>query len=85
MNAENLKYVIIDAADVSSITGWGGQTILETSEDTLRWNVDPAFTKALVKFPAADPTPSFLEGKKQFTHSEILIELATSEWTPEPP
>ena len=78
-------YVKIDPADVSSITGWGGETVLETSADYLRYNVDPVGTKTFVKFPSSDPTPSFLEGKTQYTHAEILEVLATSEWTPPQP
>ena len=78
----NLTYVIIDADDVSSVTGWGGVTVFETSADTLRWNVDPAGTKTFVKFDSSKPTPSFLEGKTQYTHAEILEVLATDEWSP---
>ena len=79
----NLTYVIIDASDVSSVDF---DEVLETSEDTLRWNVDPAGTKTFVKFNSADPTPSFLEGKTQYTNAEIIPILNTEEWTsPEPP
>ena len=78
----NLTYVIIDADNVSSVTGWGGVTVNETSPATLRWNVDPAGTKTFVKFDSSAPTPSFLEGKTQYTYSEILAELAKPEWTP---
>ena len=69
-------YVIIDADEVSSVDF---SQVLETSADTLRYNVDPAGTKTFVKFEGA--TPDFLEGKTQYTHSEILNTLATSEWT----
>ena len=75
-------YVIIDADDVSSVTGWGCVTVIETSADTLRWNVDPAGTRTFVKFPASDPTPSFLEGMTQYTHAEMLAEVQKPEWTP---
>lgn len=77
-------YCIIAAGDVTSVTGWGS-TVSETSADTLRYNVDPARTKTIIKFDSADPTPSFLEGKTQYTHAGILSELATSEWTPPDP
>ena len=81
----NLTYVIISSSDVSSVTGWGGVTVFETSADTLRWNADPAGTKTFVKFDSSKPTPSFLEGKTQYTHAEILTILAGSEWnTPYP-
>lgn len=70
------KYVIIDTDEVSSVDF---SQVLETNADTLRYNVDPAGTKTFVKFEGA--TPDFLEGKTQYTHSEILNILATSEWT----
>jgi hypothetical protein len=75
------KYVIIDADEVSSVDF---SQVFETSADTLRYNIDPAGTKTFVKFEGA--TPDFLEGKTQYTHSQILTILATEEWTdPNPP
>ena len=50
-----IRWVIIDAGDVSTVTGWGGVTVYETSADTLRWNV--AGTKTFVKFDSSQPTP----------------------------
>tara|TARA_R110002051_G_scaffold140021_1_gene212824 strand:- start:310 stop:549 length:240 start_codon:yes stop_codon:yes gene_type:complete len=76
MAYENRKYVIIDASEVSSVNF---SEVMETSENTLRYSVDD--TKTLVKFEG--DTPSFLEGKTQYTHSEILNILSGSEWTPE--
>ena len=75
----NLTYVIIDADDVSDVNF---SEVIENSASTLRWNVDPAGTKTFVKFRGS--TPSFLVGKTQYTHSEILTELAKPEWTPDP-
>jgi len=75
----SLTYVIIDAGDVASVDF---SEVDETSEATLRWNVDPANTKTFVKFDSSDPTPSFLDGMEQYTHAEILTSLATPEWTP---
>jgi hypothetical protein len=77
----NLSYVIISESDLENVTGWGGETVFETSPDTVRWNVDPAKTQTFVKFPSANPTPSFLEGKTQYTHAQILAELAKPEWS----
>lgn len=75
------KYVIIDSDEVDSVDF---SQVCETSADTLRYNVDPAGTKTFVKFKGA--TPDFLDGKTQYTHSEILTILATEEWTdPNPP
>tara|TARA_R100000963_G_scaffold862_1_gene900 strand:+ start:585 stop:827 length:243 start_codon:yes stop_codon:yes gene_type:complete len=76
MAYENRKYVIIESSEVSSINF---SEAMETSADTLRFSVDE--TKTLVKF--IGDTPSFLEGKTQYTHSEILNILNSSEWTPE--
>ena len=76
-------YVVIDADDVGSVDF---SQVIETSADTLRWNVDPAETKTVVKFNSSSPTPSFLEGKTQYTHTEILAVMSTSEWQqPFPP
>jgi hypothetical protein len=68
------NYVIIDASEVSSVDF---DQVLETSADTLRYNL--AGTKTFVKFEG--DTPSFLEGKTANTHSEMLEILAGEEWT----
>ena len=68
------SYVIIDSSEVASIDF--GQ-VLETSADTLRYSLDG--TQTFVKYEG--DTPSFLEGKTQYTHSEILAILATDEWS----
>ena len=82
----NLSYVIIPESDLENVTGWGGETVFETSADTVRWNVDPAGTKTFLKFDSSNPTPSFLEGKTQYTYAEIMVILAPPEWTaPFPP
>lgn len=70
------KYVILDADEVSLIDF---SQVLETSAQTLRYNINPARTKTFVKFEGA--TPDFLDGKTQYTHSQILTVLADSEWT----
>jgi hypothetical protein len=74
------KYVIIDADEVASVDF---AQVAETSADTVRYNIYPASTKTFVKFDG--DTPSFLEGKTQYSHSEILTILAGPEWTPEDP
>ena len=76
------KYVIINADEVDSVDF---SQVDETSADTLRYNINPDNTKTFVKFDG-DTTPSFLDGKTQYTYSEILTILATDEWTdPNPP
>ena len=72
-------YVILDADEVSSIDF---SQVLETSAQTLRFSLDDSQT--FVKFEGS--TPDFLEGKTQYTHSEMLTILATEEWSdPNPP
>jgi len=72
------KYVILDTAEISSVDF---NQVLETSIDSLRYSVDGS--KFLLKYEG--DTPSFLEDKTQYTHSEILTILATPEWTdPDP-
>ena len=74
------KYVIINSDEVSSVDF---SKVMETSERTLRFSTDGSQT--FVKFDT-DTTPSFLEGKTQYSHSEILAIRATDEWTdPNPP
>ncbi len=62
------KYVIINADEVGSVDF---SQVLETSSDTLRYSLDES--KTFVKFNGA--TPSFLEGKTQYPHSEIVATL----------
>ena len=57
-------YVIIEASEVSSVDF---SQVREDSADTVRYNLDNS--KALVKFDGS--TPSFLNGKTQYTHAEI--------------
>ena len=73
------KYVIIDSDEVSSVDF---SQVSETSAQTLRFSLDGKQT--FVKFEGS--TPDFLDGKTQYTHSEILTILATDEWSdPNPP
>ena len=67
-------YVIIDSSELSSVDF---SQVLETSADTLRYNLTG--TQTVLKF--VGDTPSFLVGKTQYTHSEILEILASDEWT----
>ena len=67
-------YVIIDASEVSNVDF---SQVLEKSSDFLRYSLDGS--KTFVKFEG--DTPSFLIGKPQHTHSEILNILSGPEWT----
>jgi len=68
------NYVIIDASEVSSVNF---DQVLETSANTLRYNI--AGDKTFVKYEGE--TPSFLVGKPSFSHSEILEILSNENWT----
>ena len=68
------SYVIIDSSEVDSIDF---DQVLETSADTLRHSLDG--TQTFVKYEGSQP--SFLNGKQEYTHSEILDILATEEWS----
>ena len=69
------KYVIIDSSDIDSVDF---SQVLETSAETLRYNNDD--TKTFVKFEGS--APGFVDGKTQYTHSEILAILnnENGEW-----
>lgn len=71
-----MKYVIIDSTEVASIDF---NQVSNSASEMLRYSLDG--TKTFVKFKG--DTPSFLEGKTQYTHSEILAILAGAEWTSE--
>ena len=71
-------FVIIDASEVSSVDL---DQVLQTSADKLRYSVDGS--KALLKYEGDQP--SFLSGKQEYTHSEILSILSGPEWTSDEP
>jgi len=72
------NYVIIDASEVSSVDF---NQVLETSADTLRYNL--AGTQTFVKYEG--DTPSFLVGKTALDRSEMMTILANEEWTSDDP
>jgi hypothetical protein len=75
----NKTYTIINSSDVSSVDF---SQVFETSADTIRYNL--AGTQTFLKFEGS--APDFLEGKTQYTHSEILEILSGPEWAnPNPP
>jgi len=73
---ENRKFVIIGKDEVSSVDF---SQVQETSADTLRYSLDG--NKTFVKYEGSQP--SFLSGKNEYSHSEILAILndADGEWT----
>ena len=61
----NRRYVIISKDEVASVDF---SQVNITSTDTLRYSKDGS--KALIKYDGEQP--SFLSGKTEYTHSEIL-------------
>ena len=59
------KYVIIEKSYVDSVDF---KKVIETSEATLRYNLDG--TKTIIKF--IGDVPDFLSGDKIYSHSEII-------------
>ena len=74
MAYENRKYVIINASEVGTVDF---SQVNETSADTLRYSLDDS--KTFVKFDG--DTPSFLNGKTQYNHSQILTILNGEDWS----
>ena len=72
---DNRRWVIIDKDDVSSVDF---SQVLETSADTLRYSTNG--NKTFVKYEGSQP--SFLTGKTEYNHSEILEILndVNGEW-----
>ena len=68
------QYVIINSADVSSVNF---EDVLETSSDTLRYNV--AGDETFVKYEG--PKPRCLYGKDTLSHSAMLTVLEGEAWT----
>jgi len=62
------KYVILDTSEVDSVDF---TQVLQTNKESLRYTTDN--TKFLLKYNGTQP--SFLSGKTEYTHSEILAIL----------
>lgn len=72
------NYVIIESSEISEVDF---SEVLETSANTLLYNI--ARTKVVLKYEGDQP--SFLSGKTEYTHSEILTVLSGDEWTSDEP
>lgn len=76
--SENREYLIFPVSEINKVDF---NQILETSEETLRKSID--LTKTLIKWENAQP--SFVEsltGKEgPYTYDEIIVILATNEWS----
>ena len=73
---ENRKWVIVN---VSDITDEMIANAIQTSMNTLRKTNDGS--KAILKWEG--DTPSCFDGMTTYSYSEILEELAKSDWTPD--
>ena len=67
-------YVI---ADTSEVSGFNFDQLVDIDESYTRKSLDGS--KILARYEGTQP--SFLSGKTEYTHSEILAILATDEWT----
>jgi hypothetical protein len=76
MDYTNRKWIIINVSDITSEMI---SSAIQTSTDTLCKTADNS--KAILKWDGS--TPSCFDGLTTYTHSEILTELAKSEWTGE--
>ena len=71
---KNRKWIIIN---VSDITDEMIENAIQTSIETLKKTLDGS--KAILKWDG--DTPSCFDGLTTYNHSEILTELAKSDWS----
>ena len=80
---KNRSYVIFDVSELDKLNF---SEVLETSAETVRKSVDG--TKTFVKWKSDESVPLSVETLTTkgtyLTHEEILVILATPEWTPLP-
>jgi len=72
-----VTYVILNTTEITdekSVIDFS--KLMNRNAAMLRYSVDGS--KALVKYNGDQP--SFLNGKTTYTHSEIKVEMAKSEW-----
>ena len=74
------KYVIIDTTEITaenSVIDFN--KLINRGPSYLRYN--NSGNKAVLKYDGDQP--SFLNGKTEYTHAEILVEMNKSEWVVE--
>jgi hypothetical protein len=71
MDWSNRKYIIMTTSDVTD----------EMKDNSLSYKLSADESKVMLKWDG--DTPSCFDGLTTYTHSEILTELAKSEWTGE--
>tara|TARA_R110002126_G_scaffold287037_1_gene439428 strand:- start:926 stop:1156 length:231 start_codon:yes stop_codon:yes gene_type:complete len=73
-------YVILDTTEITDEdSAIDFSQLLNRNSAMLRYSLDDS--KAVVKYNGDQP--SFLDGKTTYTHQEILVEMAKSDWTEE--
>lgn len=72
----NRKWCIITTEELETLP-IDFNNVMENSRDTLRYSIDG--TKTFIKYEGAQP--AFLNGKPEYTHTEILEILSGPEWT----
>ena len=86
----NRCYIIVPVADINSADSDDGNPLMDnaiqSSKDTLRKNNgdDGDSSKALLKYSCdndPDNDPSCYSSYSKYSHSQIMTELAKSEWT----
>ena len=80
MAYNNYTYVILNKSEIVNSGGVeliNFSQLLNRSADMLRYSLDNS--KAIVKFEGN--TPSFLNGKTQYTQEEILRIVQTDDWS----
>jgi hypothetical protein len=76
MDYSNRRYLVIPTSNVSQIDF---SQVLETSAETLRISVDGL--KTFVKYNLPNRPTVYSSQYPEYTHEQMLIILATSEWT----
>ena len=74
MDYSNRKWLIVNVSDVTEDMI---SSAIQTSMGSLRKSLDG--TKAILKWEG--DTPTCFDGMTTYNHSEILTELAKSDWT----
>jgi len=72
----NRTYVI---ANTSEVSGFDFDQLIDIDESYSRKSLDGS--KILARYEGDQP--SFLNGKQEYTHSEILTILSGAEWSPD--
>jgi len=80
MALNNFTYVILNTTEITDENSTiDFSKLLNVDANSLRYSVDG--TKAIIKYDGNQP--SFLNGKTTYSHSEILTEIAKTDWSAE--